>query len=54
MDMNNNRGMGICRNRSTSMGNNMVQDRVASLPVNNTAPPPEDDRIGGWQSLYLQ
>ncbi len=46
MDMDSNRGMGICRNRSTGMGNNMVQDRVASLPVNNTVPPQENERIG--------
>ena len=46
MDMDSNRGMGICRNRSTGMGNNMVQDRVASLPVNNTIPPQENERIG--------
>jgi hypothetical protein len=49
MDMDSNRGMGIgiCSNRDTSMGNNTVQDRVVPLTVNNTAPPPEDDRIGG-------
>ena len=54
--MGSNRGMGIglCSNRGTSMGNNMIQDRVASLTVNNTAPPPEDGRIGGWQLLYLE
>jgi hypothetical protein len=54
MDMDRNRGMGIdiCRNRGT--GNNMVQDRVASLTVNNTVPPLEDDRIAGWQLLYLE
>ena len=28
------------------MGNNMVQDRAASLTVNNIVPPPEDDGIG--------
>jgi hypothetical protein len=34
-------------NRGTGMGNNMVQDTVASLTVNNIVPPPEDDGIGG-------
>ena len=34
-------------NRSTGMGNNMVQDRIASLTVHNIVPPPEDDGIGG-------
>ena len=34
-------------NRGTGMDNNMVQDRVASLTVNNIVPPPEDDGIGG-------
>ena len=49
MDMDSNRGMGIgiCSNRGTGMGNNMIQDRVASLTVNNTIPPPGDDRIVG-------
>jgi hypothetical protein len=47
MDMDNNRGMGIYSNRSTGMGNNMVQDKIATLTVNNTIPPPEDDRTGG-------
>ncbi len=42
------------RNRSTGMGNNMVQDRVASLTVNNIVPPQEDDGIGGYQLLYLE
>ena len=53
MDMDNNRGMGICSNRSTGMGHNIVQDKVAPLTVNNTIFPPENDRIGGYQLLYL-
>ena len=49
MDMGRNRGMGrgICSKRGTGMGNNMFQDKVATLTVNKTISPPENDRIGG-------
>ena len=35
------------------MGHNIAQDKVAPLTVNNTISPRENDRIGGYQLLYL-
>jgi len=45
--------MDICSNWSTGMGHNIAQDKVAPLTVNNTISPRENDRIGGYQLLYL-
>ena len=45
--------MDMGSNRSTGMGHNIVRDKVAPLTVHNTIFPPENDRTGGYQLLYL-